>query len=133
MGMTLSQIAEKYGLISDGVDFALAQYQIVISEITHGIMSKLNYYAKDIIQVAQERWCDLKTVSDWISVNDRLPKIGEIVLFTGNNKFGNKFIVQRGLFDGEVWRCDYGHVLDSSTPVTHWMPLPELPKEVNNE
>lgn len=58
MGMTLEQIAENHGLTPDGVDYALNQYQIVISEITHGLLSKLTYDAHDVLQIAQERWCD---------------------------------------------------------------------------
>lgn len=56
--MKLKEIAENHGLTPEGVDYALTQYQIVICEITHGMMSKLSYDAKDIIQMAQERWCD---------------------------------------------------------------------------
>ena len=56
--MKLKKIAENHGLTPEGVDYALTQYQIVISEITHGMMSKLSYDAKDIIRTAQERWCD---------------------------------------------------------------------------
>ena len=56
--MKLKEIAENHGLTPKGVDYALTQYQIVICEITHGMMSKLSYDAKDIIRVAQERWCD---------------------------------------------------------------------------
>lgn len=56
--MTLKQVAEKYGLTQDGVDYALNQYGIVISEITHGLLSKLTYDAYDVIQCAQERWCE---------------------------------------------------------------------------
>ena len=56
--MKLKEIAENHGLTPEGVDYALTQYQIVICEITHGMMSKLSYDAKDIIRTAQERWCD---------------------------------------------------------------------------
>ena len=56
--MTLEEVAENHGLTQEGVDYALRQYQIVMCEITHGMMSKLSYDAKDVIQVAQERWCD---------------------------------------------------------------------------
>ena len=56
--MTLEEVAENHGLTPEGVDYALRQYQIVMCEITHGMMSKLSYDAKDVIQVAQERWCD---------------------------------------------------------------------------
>lgn len=65
----------------------------------------------------------------WISVEDRLPKVGETVLFTGKNSYGNRFITQRGWFDGDFWRRNDGDKVYPSTPVTHWMPLPEPPKE----
>lgn len=87
--MKLKEIAENHGLTPEGVDYALTQYQIVMCEITHGMMSKLSYDAKDIIKVAQERWCDTcdlkelesvkpakfqtQTVGGWISAKDRLP------------------------------------------------------------
>ena len=56
--MELKKIAENHGLTPEDVDYALTQCQIVINEITHGMMSKLSYDAKDIIRMAQERWCD---------------------------------------------------------------------------
>ena len=56
--MTLKQIAENHGLTPDGVDYALRQYQTVICEITHGMLSKLSYDARDILRVAQDRWCE---------------------------------------------------------------------------
>lgn len=56
--MKLKKVAANHGLTPEGVDYALRQYQIVINEITHGMLSKLSYDAKDVLQVAQERWCD---------------------------------------------------------------------------
>lgn len=58
--MTLEEVAENHGLTPEGVDYALKQYQIVICEITRGMMSKLSYDAMDIIRMAQKRWCELK-------------------------------------------------------------------------
>ena len=55
---TLEEVAENYGLTPDGVSFALDQYQKVICEITHSRMSKLSYYADDILRVANEVGCD---------------------------------------------------------------------------
>lgn len=55
---TLKEVAENYGLTPDGVSFALDQCQKVICEITHGRMSKLSYYADDILRVANEIECD---------------------------------------------------------------------------
>lgn len=54
----IERIATDYGLTVDGVSFALDQYQTIISEITHGLLSKLSYRANDVLQVAQERWCE---------------------------------------------------------------------------
>ena len=58
MGVEALRVAENHGLTIEGLDYALRQYQIVICEITHGMMSKLTYDAKDIIRIAQDRWCD---------------------------------------------------------------------------
>ena len=55
---TLKEVAENYGLTPEGVSFALEQYQKVICEITHSRMSKLSYYADDILRVANEIECD---------------------------------------------------------------------------
>lgn len=55
----LEKVADDYGLTIDGVAFALEQYQTIICEITHGMMSKLTYRAHDVLQTAQERWCDI--------------------------------------------------------------------------
>ena len=55
---TLEQVAADYGLTPDGVSFALEQYQKVIVEITHSRMSKLSYYADDILSVANDVRCD---------------------------------------------------------------------------
>ena len=56
--MTLREICNKHGLTPKGVDYALMQYQTVICEITHGMLSKLTYDASIVIHTAQERWCD---------------------------------------------------------------------------
>jgi hypothetical protein len=72
--MKLEEIAENHGLTPEGVDYALTQYQIVICEITHGIMSKLSYDAKDIISTAQERWCDTCDLKEREAVE---PKVSE--------------------------------------------------------
>ena len=54
----IERVASDYGLKVDGVRFALEQYQTVICEITRSRMSKLSYYAKDIIQLANEMMCE---------------------------------------------------------------------------
>jgi len=54
----IEKTALDYGLTPDGIEFALQQYQKVICEITHSRMSKLSYYADDILRVANKVWCD---------------------------------------------------------------------------
>ena len=55
--------------------------------------------------------------SEWISVDEALPKKWQKVLVYCNNITDTDFITSRG-----VW---YQHIHES---VTHWMPLPEAPK-----
>ena len=70
---SLERLAEDYGLTVDGVQFALEQYQTVICEITHGRMSKLSYYARDILSVANDvqcNGCELKEAQEPIRPNE---------------------------------------------------------------
>ena len=68
------------------------------------------------------------TIQKWIPVTERLPERGQIVLVCGNRK---------GIYTAE-FRIDgkypYFHKLNSKThwcKPTHWMPLPEAPKEAD--
>ena len=75
--------------------------------------------------------CDF--VSGWISVKDRLPDDSDkIVLVIANGKFGNTTLNES--FELACYYKGYGWVLESypdmeNVRVTHWMPLPEPPKE----
>lgn len=65
---------------------------------------------------------------DWIRVEDRLPDIGKDILFVLKTNFGTK-IVGEGARRKDYW-IQYGWDLKvSNADVTHWMPLPEPPKE----
>lgn len=60
------------------------------------------------------------TVQEWISVTERLPEVGEVVIICTDKNF-----VYAGELIGDTWFLDN----DSWTAtVTHWMPLPEPPK-----
>ena len=65
---------------------------------------------------------------EWISVKDRMPNMKDIVLvydtFLECVSIGyiSEFLGKRA-----VWVIDYGESV--SDTVTHWMPLPEPPKE----
>lgn len=63
------------------------------------------------------------TVQEWISVEDRLPKEGDIVLCY--MEFGE----QRMAWWDESENCWAGQLIDyHKEQVTHWMPLPSAPK-----
>lgn len=47
-----------YEMEPEDIQFSLTQYQTVICELTDGLMSKLNYYATDIINLVRDRFCD---------------------------------------------------------------------------
>ena len=65
------------------------------------------------------------TVQEWISVDERLPEHGDVVLCF--MKFGGQRILQ---WDNvSSWWFGYGHGDDwRKADVTNWMPLPERPK-----
>lgn len=47
-----------YEMKPEDIRFSLEQYQIVIGNLTNGRMSKLNYYARDIISEVNDCFCD---------------------------------------------------------------------------
>ena len=65
------------------------------------------------------------TVQEWISVKDRLPEHGGVVLCL--MKFGEQRILQWDNVSN--WWLGYGHGDDwQKTDVTHWQYLPQPPK-----
>lgn len=61
----------------------------------------------------------------WISVEDRLPSVEVDVLVLTRSKSGS-VNVDKGYFSAGLGRF----VHRGGAEVSHWMPLPELPKEV---
>ena len=88
------------------------------------------------------------TVQEWISVDDRLPEPEQdVILCTSEietyGRHSEKKKIYRnifmGYFDGDEWLtsycygCEYIFRMNEKYPnetieVTHWMPLPHLPK-----
>lgn len=66
------------------------------------------------------------TVQEWISVKDRLPEEGQWVLVYYGNFYG--CIMNVFEYTDGIWRDAYRN---SEEPgfITHWMPLPEPPKD----
>ena len=66
------------------------------------------------------RWADEHPQSPWISVEDRIPT-GKVIVIDSNG------LISTGIFCGDInktWYVDGVCI----TNVTHWMPIPELPK-----
>ena len=58
--------------------------------------------------------------TEWIPVTERLPEQGqEVIVYDGG-------VLKPKVFAYHFWNKDF----DSWTRITHWMPLPEPPKEV---
>ena len=74
-------------------------------------------------RAAYWHWCDnyQKDVPRWISVKDKLPQVAEWVLAMSDD-----YILPVEVFRGDSCWMD---VLMHEVSVTHWMPLPEPPKE----
>ena len=76
-------------------------------------------------------------MSEWVSVEDRLPEVGVAVLATRKTYEAEKGF-QEWWFGCCIYR-EFGFpwVLtgdpDNSNPVTHWMPLPDHPPATEQE
>lgn len=76
-----------------------------------------------MMQLADYLISNVVTVKEWISVNDRLPEDGDIVLCY--MEFGEQRIAR--WYESE--NCWAGQLIDyHKEQVTHWMPLPQPPK-----
>lgn len=64
----------------------------------------------------------------WISVYERLPETFEPVL-VARPTLGGQLKVEQGYRDVGPWWRVYG---TRTKAVTHWMPLPQPPKEVSS-
>ena len=147
--LNLEELAEYYGLTPDGVQFALEQYQKVICDITHSRMSKLSYFADDILRVANDVQCDYCEMRDWISVEERMP-IERDTIFAplyGTDKWRSAMFRKMSddvrvvcVFEDGSRRVWHDHTIDGKWDcerpgkfpvrhITHWMENPELPGE----
>lgn len=70
--------------------------------------------------------CLINMMPEWVSVKERLPENGGVYLCCLNNEFRTICY-----FYGEQW--DDSENADATNLVTHWMPLPDLPREDCNE
>ena len=78
-----------------------------------------------------EEWAirALEKYPEWVSVQDRLPKIGEVVLAFGTRS------ATTGMFQGTMPDRPNVWMWKNHTPkhVSHWMPLPEPPMREDDD
>lgn len=74
---------------------------------------------------------DAPTVGDWVSIKDRLPKDGQDILVYLHN--GEETRIAPCNYDKGAWYDCVMNCAVAISNITHWMPLPEPPKEVKNE
>ena len=72
-------------------------------------------------------------VPKWISVEERLPEISDVVLVIASGKPRENIELHDAFLIASFWG-DEGWIADGyeewdAINVTHWMPLPEPPKE----
>jgi len=60
------------------------------------------------------------TLSEWISIDDQLPKVAEDVIVFSEDKYQ----IDIGFLMNKKWYSDRGEL----HTVTHWMPLPNPPE-----
>lgn len=96
------------------------------AEISDG--HKLCRAAADLLEQDAEK-------TSWISVKDRMPESGEEVIvfaigkydgFIGDTVYAMSMILDRP--SGKSWAVPWQY-FDVDYEITHWMPLPEPPKE----
>ena len=89
-----------------------------------GIIKVLNKVYDKLERLQPQKPVVSPTVGGWISVKDRLPEVGKVVLAFGTRS------ATTGMFQGVGTRNDLwwwkGHTIKH---VSHWMPLPEPPME----
>ena len=66
------------------------------------------------------------TVQEWISVDDRLPEVGGYVVCIAKRNPFSRFMPMVARIEKNGWVNPITEQYISE--VTHWMPLPELPK-----
>lgn len=82
-------------------------------------------YSRLGTQYKWEGWQARAAQSEWISVEEELPDNGITVLTVTEEGFvsTNYLVEERGAAWDCIWRFD-----STSSPITHWQPLPEPPK-----
>lgn len=69
-------------------------------------------------------------MSEWISVNDRLPTTDALLFWVESNTMAVGRCLTGDVETYWLVNSDNGYFTDADTPPDWWMPLPEPPREV---
>lgn len=114
------------------LDTTIIAIDNLINEAATGTMARTLFKAKDTIYNQQRYVIDVQPVNQWISVEDKLPiEQGPVLCYAhsttgegiclGTLRNGEFWLLQ---VDGKQFSFPYLHL-----KVSHWMPLPEPPKD----
>ena len=88
-----------------------------------------DWYGND--DIAEKLISNGVTVQEWVPVTEKLPEDSGYYLVVHRNKYNGSISIAFEMYIkckiGEWWENDYAY------DVTHWMLLPEMPKENNYE
>ena len=116
----LKKILSDFFKIGNSYHYTLNRDKEAFAIGTMGLDDFEEYNEETVAEIAEYLIDNGVTVQRWIPVSERLPEYGqEVLVYTGN-------ILKPVVMAFTFWRKDY----DTWLRVTHWMPLPEPPKEV---
>lgn len=121
----LTYILNEFGLFTpDDLIYVLHQYQKVITELSHGMLSKFTYSANDLIKVFREK--------EWFDYDIAKPDKGQKVLVWFEYfRYGDYNCPYQTY---GIMEYPYDNIIDGSTgwrdlKIIKWCPLPEPPEE----
>lgn len=115
---------EKYVKVDDIVEYCNT-YSVYLQGKGQGVAQCALRRVKEF---AKENAADVQPVNKWISVKDRLPEIGKSVLIYYPKWDGDEIQVAKLEGDGMMFDI-CGEFNIGTGVITHWMPLPEPPKD----
>lgn len=100
----------------------------LLKSILPNFRNNMTYWGeKPIYEFADCLLANGVTVQEWISVNDRLPEDRGYYLVAYQDKYNENTSITLDMYvmcgAGEWWTNEFTH------NITHWMPLPEVPKK----
>lgn len=120
----------KYDWLLDELRLNIGAAEIVAAATgNEGVLNNIRLHKESVeaIEDMQNKlnlWRQDK-ISRWIPVTERLPEVGQRVLFSFRNHRTKQPRISIGWYNGKQWDSPIATEYD----VTHWMPLPEPPKE----